>query len=195
MFWGKPDSSVDFCEDKYVNNQYIAEYNNTWSCIFYLVPALLYRNTKIHNIAVCLFFLWIGSTLLHGTLRYYGQWLDEISMLSVSYMTIQQFKKDLPNYFLGLIILIYLYFWNTFCIFFLMFTVMQIILVNNAKKHINDRNIKYINLYILSFSLGLLCWFLDQFACNYFKLYNLHAFWHFFTAMAITSGYAGFLLI
>ena len=29
MFWGEPDSSVHFCEDKYATNDYVAEYYNT----------------------------------------------------------------------------------------------------------------------------------------------------------------------
>jgi dihydroceramidase len=189
MFWGIQDSSVNFCEDKYVNSTYIAEYNNTLSCIFYLVPAILYRKTKIHNISTCLFFLAIGSAILHATLRFYGQWLDEIAMLCLSYMTIKEFRPNIPNDFLILAVILYLYFWNTFCIFFIMFTIMQLIIVHDAKNHINNRNRIYIYLYIVSFSLGSICWFLDQFACSYFKVYNLHAWWHFFTGMSMTSGY------
>ena len=189
MFWGKQDASVDFCEDKYIKSNYIAEYNNTWSCVFYLVPAFLYRNTKLHNISSCLFSLWLGSTLLHGTLRYYGQWLDEISMLSLSFMTIKEFNPRLPNDFLAIMIGAYLYFWNSFCIFFIMFTIMQLIIVKEANKHIKDKNRLYINLYIISFLCGTICWSLDQLFCEYVKVYNLHAWWHFFTGMSMTSGY------
>ena len=189
MFWGKKDASVNFCEDKYSKSQYIAEYNNTLSCLFYLVPAILYRKTKIKNISLCLFFLAIGSMLLHGTLRYYGQWLDEISMLSLSYMTIKEFKPRIPNDFFILIVGAYLWFWNTFCIFFILFTVMQIIIVMEARKNIKEKNKLFVNTYIILFLFGAICWFLDQFACSYVKQYNLHAWWHFFTAASMTTGY------
>jgi len=164
MFWGKNDASIDFCEDNYKENKYIAEYNNTLSCIFYLIPAILYRNTKIHYISVSLFLLSIGSAILHGTLRYYGQWLDEISMLCISYLTIKNFIPSIPNDFIVIIIGLYLYFWDTFCIFFILS-------------------------YIFLFLTGSICWFLDNFACNYFKSYNLHAWWHFFTGMSMTAGF------
>ena len=189
MFWGKNDASIDFCEDNYKENKYIAEYNNTLSCIFYLVPAILYRNTKIHYISVFLFLLSIGSAILHGTLRYYGQWLDEISMLCISYLTIKKFIPVIPNDFIVIIIGLYLYFWDTFCIFFIMFTMMQIIIVKEAKQYIKSKNKIFILSYICLFLTGSICWFLDHFACNYFKSYNLHAWWHFFTGMSMTAGF------
>ena len=189
MFWGEQDASVFFCEDKYVESQYIAEYNNTWSCIFYLVPAIIYHKTNLNNISVCLFFLAIGSSLLHGTLRYYGQWLDEISMLCLSFMTIKEFKKGLPYDFLIIIIGLYLYLWNTFCIFLITFTAMQLIIVKESRRNIKKENKIYVNLYICSFLIGLACWLLDQLACSYVKAYNLHAWWHFFTSASMTSGY------
>jgi len=171
MFWGKNDASIDFCEDNYKENKYIAEYNNTLSCIFYLVPAILYRNTKIHYISVFLFLLSIGSAILHGTLRYYGQWLDEISMLCISYLTIKNFRPGTPNDFI------------------VMFTIMQIIIVKETRKYIKSKNKIFILSYICLFLTGSVCWFLDHFACNYFKSYNLHAWWHFFTGMSMTAGF------
>ena len=35
-YWGKPDISVKFCEKKYDNYFWIAEYHNTISSIIYL---------------------------------------------------------------------------------------------------------------------------------------------------------------
>ena len=47
--------------------------------------------------------LGIGTALLHGTLRFYGQWLDEISMLILSFYIIKEvrwlrLKSKLMNY-------------------------------------------------------------------------------------------------
>ena len=37
MYWGNPDVSVKFCEDKYGVSNYVAEYYNTLSAIFYII--------------------------------------------------------------------------------------------------------------------------------------------------------------
>jgi hypothetical protein len=70
-----------------------------------------------------------------------------------------------------------------------MFTMMQIIIVKEAKQYIKSKNKIFILSYICFFLTGSICWFLDHFACNYFKSYNLHSWWHFFTGMAMTAGF------
>ena len=40
MFWGKPDVSVSFCEEKYVVSDYIAEYYNTMSALSYVIVGI-----------------------------------------------------------------------------------------------------------------------------------------------------------
>ena len=50
MYWGKPDSTISFCEDKYNVLPYVAEYYNTMSAISYLIVGLILRNfTKLKN--------------------------------------------------------------------------------------------------------------------------------------------------
>ena len=41
LFWGKKDTSINFCENPYEKNNYIAEYYNTISAIGYLVGIFL----------------------------------------------------------------------------------------------------------------------------------------------------------
>ena len=36
--------------------------------------------------------LGIGTATLHGTLRYYGQWFDEIAMLILSFYIIKELR-------------------------------------------------------------------------------------------------------
>jgi len=56
-YWGIPDTSVSFCEKKYNNIFWIAEYNNTISAIPYLFVGLMFLFTKIRKIGVCIIFL------------------------------------------------------------------------------------------------------------------------------------------
>ena len=44
MYWGNPDASVSFCEDKYNVLPYVAEYYNTMSAISYLIVGLILKN-------------------------------------------------------------------------------------------------------------------------------------------------------
>ena len=94
MYWGNPDASVSFCEDKYNVLPYVAEYYNTMSAISYLIVGLILKNfTKLKKISNSILFLGVGTMLLHGTLRKYGQWVDECGMLSFSYDVIVELRR------------------------------------------------------------------------------------------------------
>ena len=88
MFWGKPDVSISFCEEKYVVSDYIAEYYNTMSALSYVIVGILFYRTRLKELSIIMILLGLGTALLHGTLRFYGQWLDEISMLILSFFII-----------------------------------------------------------------------------------------------------------
>ena len=56
MYWGNPDASVSFCEDKYNVLPYVAEYYNTMSAIGYLIVGLILKNfTKLNKISNSIF--------------------------------------------------------------------------------------------------------------------------------------------
>ena len=94
MYWGYPDASVSFCEDKYNVLPYVAEYYNTMSAISYLIVGLILKNfKKLNKISNSILFLGVGTMLLHGTLRKYGQWIDECGMLSFSYDVIVEYRR------------------------------------------------------------------------------------------------------
>ena len=57
MYWGNPDASVSFCEDKYNVLPYVAEYYNTMSAISYLIVGLILKNfTKLNKISNSILF-------------------------------------------------------------------------------------------------------------------------------------------
>ena len=92
MFWGYPDASVSFCEDKYVKNDYVAEYYNTISACSYILVGMFYYKTKLRKIGRSIILLGIGTGVLHCTLRYYGQIIDEGAMLMLSFNIINKVR-------------------------------------------------------------------------------------------------------
>lgn len=188
-YWGKKDTSVSFCEDIYSNNKYIAEYYNTISGSFYICAALPFLNTNINHISICCIFLGIGTICLHSTQRYYGQIIDESSMLSLCYLILNKInRKKYRKEILPLILVIYIQNYKKFMIFLCIFTVCILLIVNESKNVKTTRKKFNRNLFLVNMSIGSFLWFLDQNYCNYVKDYHLHAFWHFFTSVGIASG-------
>ncbi|XP_065886857.1 alkaline ceramidase 3-like [Dysidea avara] len=87
--WGKPTSTLDFCEENYAVNFYIAEFWNTITNISTIILPLVGAITSWRGglerryIAsyVLLTVVGIGSLLFHGSLLYQMQLLDELPML------------------------------------------------------------------------------------------------------------------
>jgi len=193
MYWGEPDASVSFCEDKYNVLSYVAEYYNTMSAISYIIVGLILRNfKKLKKISNSILFLGVGTMLLHGTLRRYGQWVDECGMLSFSYDVIVEFRRrrnKITNnlYFVFLIGTYFLL--VKFHFFVLLFLGLQLyIFFLSNKSYKNTREKLLIQAYGIVFIVSMVLWFLDQFYCGYTKNYQLHALWHVGTSISILLG-------
>ena len=131
MFWGTPDVSVSFCEDKYIVSDYIAEYYNTMSALSYVIVGLLFYKTKLQKLSKIIILLGIGTALLHSTLRFYGQWIDELSMLILSFYIIKEIRQmrfgiTTSEWYLLLLIFPYFLFERYFSYFFVVFSSLQI---------------------------------------------------------------------
>ena len=195
MFWGKPDVSVSFCEEKYVVSDYIAEYYNTMSALSYVIVGILFYRTRLKELSIIMILLGLGTALLHGTLRFYGQWLDEISMLILSFFIIKEIRKErfnkrTNNLYLLSLILPYFIFERFFCYFFLVFCSLQIYIYLIARKKIKKYTLEYylIKSYSIILLLSGICWVLDQLFCEYVRDYQLHAVWHAGTALSLLLG-------
>ena len=193
MYWGNPDASVSFCEDKYNVLPYVAEYYNTMSAISYLIVGLIFKNfTKLQKISNSILFLGVGTMLLHGTLRKYGQWIDECGMLSFSYDVIVEFRrrKNKTTNYLYFVALIGSYFMLVkFHFFVLLFLGLQLyIFLLSKESHKNTREKLLIQAYGVVFLVSMFFWVLDQFYCSYTKNYQLHALWHVGTSLSILLG-------
>jgi dihydroceramidase len=86
-YW-ETTSSVDFCETNYVYSRYIAEPHNLWSSLFlcYLgIVGVIYCNPmkelRVTLMFGIIFFVGMGSSLLHTTLDKLAQSTDELPML------------------------------------------------------------------------------------------------------------------
>lgn len=197
-YWGKSDTSVHFCEKPYKKSKYIAEFYNTISAVSYLLVGIFFSFTKIKKIGYTLSVLSIGTALLHGTQRYYGQILDELSMLFLSFYIIEELRKiekqKTNKLILGALVGIYLGSYNYFSMFFLTFVFCQLYIVflvkKLIKKQINTNKVKklLINSYIIIFLISTTCWVLDQCFCYKVENMHLHAWWHIGTAMSIFLG-------
>ena len=142
--------------------------------------------TKLNEVGYALIMTGIGTAVLHGTCTNYGQWIDEMSMLLLSFATV----REVGNYILSYVWLlamwgVYLLYHEIFAVFFVGFLLFQIYIFKRGRE-IGLRKNKTIitNLCIGSAILGGIVWALDQFACEYVKDYQLHAWWHVLTAMA-----------
>ena len=92
-YWGKRDATIYFYEEPYVKSNYIAEYYNSLSGFIYTLVGIFFLRTRINKMAQTLIVLGIGTVVLHTTQRWYGQWLDELSMLYLSFQIIQYLRS------------------------------------------------------------------------------------------------------
>ena len=186
-YWGEYDSSIIFCEDKYVKSKYVAEYFNTISGLVYIVSGLRFINTKIKIYGFVLFLMGLGTIFLHGTLRWYGQWMDELAMLSLLFYYIKGVYFDLSHGWLGIIIGLYVVFnenHNIFmCMFLFLVTYQYKTVLLIVKEPINKY---YINIYTSCMILGSFFWLLDRICFT--KTINFHVFWHLLSAAASYYG-------
>ena len=195
VFWGLKDTTIDFCEPGYKNSIYIAEYYNSLSGSAYALVGFYYLPTKFYKIGYTLISLGIGTILLHSTQRWYGQYLDELSMLYLSFHVIEylRFKqhKQTSKLWLPLGLSIYLHNYNV--LFLMMFAMCQVYILFFLKKpppkKNNELTVKIYNfLYKFFFIFSLSLWILDQTLCEYVKDYYLHALWHVGTSISIFFG-------
>ena len=180
-YWGNQDTSVIFCEGKYREVSWIGEYYNTLSSICYILVGLFFLNSRVSKIAQGVIWIGIGSILLHGTLRYYGQWVDEGAMIVTSFWGLQHIRPHVKDFFLFPLLFIYFLFYDLYIIFLFSFGVINIYLLYTTlqKSGICGK------LYILFFIIAFICWLLDKFACSFMQSYQLHAYWHLFSSIAI----------
>ncbi len=185
-YWGEPDGSIDFCEKNYEKNMYIAEYWNTISASVYFLIGMLWIFTKYKKMALSFMFLSLGTAVWHGTLRYWGQWMDEVGMLILSFNFIQSIHPTVNNGWLVILISIYFAFQDIFFIFGGLFVVLQIYiwLCGRYMRVSSEGDFKIYNGILL---VSGILWVIDTFLCDT-KGVNCHALWHITTGLGAHFG-------
>jgi len=196
-YWGAEDTSVHFCEEKYIISPVVAEYYNTLSSLYYIVVGILFLNTRISNLGRSLVVVGIGAFLLHMTMRYYAQMLDESAMLVISFDAVRHIKKNtFSRWLIFPILILYIFLHNYFIYFFIIFALFQIYMAHVGLQTCRSGSYQKVFIigYIVFFCLGTICWLTDQFLCESVQGYQMHAWWHFFTSLAIGSGFLVFII-
>jgi hypothetical protein len=189
------NASVHFCENKY-EKYYIAEYYNTVSSLCYVMVGIAVMQTRLRFLGQLLCCVGFGAMLLHATLLHASQMGDEMSMLALGFYSLKELRPQTSKYLIYPLLITYCLFSKYFGVFFITFVGIQILTAKHAHGKINNKNRKWIILYFVSFISGTICWVLDQVCRTHFgwlEQYQMHAWWHFFTAAATGFGYMAIL--
>ncbi|GLT97763.1 hypothetical protein SLE2022_153120 [Rubroshorea leprosula] len=216
-FWG-PVTSADWCEKNYVYSSYIAEFFNTISnipgillALIGLINALRQRFEKRFSILhVSNMTLAIGSMLYHATLQRMQQQGDETPMvwemllyIYILYSPDWHYRSTMPTFlfFYGAgfaVVHALVRFGIGFKIHYIVLSLLCIPRMYKYYIHTTDVSAKRLaKLYLVTISLGSLCWLFDRFLCEdisrwYFNPQG-HALWHVF--MGFNSYFANTFLM
>jgi hypothetical protein len=185
-YWGEPDISLGFCEEKYAKVEWVAEYYNTVTSLFYVLSGILFIRTPVSHLAWLLIGVGVGSAALHGTLRWPGQWTDEIAMLLLSFFGLRELMPRIPRILVVPLLLGYCELSGNFFFFFATFTAFQCLFLWEACSIRRRR--KVICIYAGLILLATACWLGDQFLCPQLGSYHLHGWWHVLSSLAVGVG-------
>jgi dihydroceramidase len=200
-YWGRPTSSVDWCEINYEYTPYIAEYFNTLSSFAMAILGLagIYlhswaeRRFKVAFLAI--FIVGLGSVAFHGTLLKISQAFDEVPMLytafSFLYITLfQRYKLKLATRgILAFSLLCYAVVttylitsfeggWQ-FILFHISFGTAQfyalyqtiVLFINEKSKNAESEIIKLFKRGLILYCVAISCWLTDMLGCEFVNPY------------------------
>ncbi|XP_068687392.1 alkaline ceramidase 3-like [Montipora foliosa] len=186
-FWGEPTATLDWCEENYVVSPFLAEFWNSISNWFLLIPpafgaylSLKHRLEQRYTLSFIGFcVVGLGSLCFHATLQYEMQLLDELPMIyctSILIFAIYQNSYQQRRYNINLILalisfcamttLVYLAFVNPVIFQFAYATLVVILIAGSvmaSRKYRDSRR-----LFIISFVClggGFLLWNIDNHFC------------------------------
>ena len=209
---------IDWCEENFTQISYIAEVNNTFTNLAYIVAAaVLLSNTKVSLgsaegklfLFYCLSLLFTGATsgLFHATLIWWTQKADEIfenwtvltlfhSSFPVMSSTEIFTRRIVPHVVLVTIgiCLIPVAFCEVHLIILSCATVYRFAYCANGLNLANSKMQRSRLFKVASYAIiGFVAWICDFMACSTFRELYLHAFgWHILTGLALYE--AGLLL-
>ena len=222
-FWGKPTSTIDWCESNYEVSFFFAEFWNTLSNLVFIVPSFLewirlspYKISSIHLFPlIWLTVTGLGSFFFHMTLKYEMQIWDETAMiwegLLVLYLFLQiLFPQIIFRPFIKFSIFLYGFLLTLIylCVQKPIFFQIGFAIIHFSTQFIGWIVSKYRpsssklfwSAFFLNY-LGFLFWNLDNYICTtlqFVKAYLpffLHTFIHFHALWHIFAGYGSFIFV
>ncbi|XP_028405611.1 alkaline ceramidase 3-like [Dendronephthya gigantea] len=186
--WGIPTSTLDWCEENYLVTEYVAEFWNTITNYFMVVPPLLamlrcYQlgyDTRFLLSFLSFMGIGIGSTLFHATLQYKMQLLDELPMIYCTNIMLycvlacdnEPRKKNFGlkiflMMFSIIVTVIYIVFVNPLIfqwVYGLSVAFLIVSTVSSARKHKVSQ--KYSSWALLCYGIGFILWNIDNVFCT-----------------------------
>ncbi|CAB3985746.1 alkaline ceramidase 3-like [Paramuricea clavata] len=202
--WGIPTSTLDWCEENYAVTRYVAEFWNTITNYFMVVPPLL-AALRCHQLGLDTRFLLsflsfmgigVGSTLFHATLQYKMQLLDELPMIYCTYIMLycvlacdnEPRKKNVGLKLFLTVCNILVTVW----VYGLSVAVLIISTVHSARKHNVSQGLSFSA--FVCYGIGFILWNIDNAFCTHVRYFRglipwpfnalgqLHGWWHCFAA-------------
>jgi hypothetical protein len=194
-------SPMKWCEPLYQYSEYIAEFWNSFSSLFFTMVSILtyydmknrkltfYNNKIVINLLTLFSLIGPTSFLFHCTLNFYAQFLDELSvLLFLLYCTKNVHKIRNLNYIIYNILLFSISWFYPYLSPFFHISIAYFLITYSIKK-LKKETISY-EIWCKGINYGLfsvLLWILD-FVC----IINTHLWWHIFVSF---SGYHFILVI
>lgn len=202
--WGPHTAPIDWCEENYAVTESIAEFWNTITCAFYVAAAFqAVLDGKASRscpdtywaYTAALAMTGICSAIFHATLWWWGQKTDEMSECVTLVLLLYMPKSPnlpWPAHFLP---------WHVALAILgpaaipQIFTEMHVVVLVCGLLHVYHGvllempNLKPNVLRGAGFGvMGFACWLVDKTACSAWPritAFQLHAWWHLFTALAL----------
>ncbi|XP_069784027.1 alkaline ceramidase 1 [Narcine bancroftii] len=210
-------SQVDWCEDNFQFSDKVAEFYNTISNVSFFITALIMmyllhpyaqrRNRAVYLICIMVMLVGCFSAYYHMTLSYFGQLLDELSILwvlAIAYMLwfpkrhLTKFIKSRKSFSLIVFLIALLstamsFFKPTVNAYALNCVALHIIYVIALElKRCTDQRIIHLAFSTVAWwFIAISCWLSDRFLCAFWRhinFYYLHSFWHVLINMAVIHG-------
>ena len=206
--WGAPTGTIDWCEANYMSTSLVAELHNTWSNVFYIIVgtatlvAVRRQRLPIQFAACGTFIILTGifSALFHATLQLLMQRLDEIFENGILIAMLHSDRGQhailatMLHFFLcaGLILAVRQF---LFCELHLMGIILFVLTKFGRLSRKQPAVVPLVRTTALFTFVGFSAWLLDRLYCDSLQHLNLHAFWHFFTALALWWGFQAVALV
>ena len=88
------NSTVDWCEPNFIQSRWVAEWQNTLSCLPIVLAGLYGYSRKPDALFIVLTLVGITSTAFHATLARWAQALDELSLLLLVGCALERMQKQ-----------------------------------------------------------------------------------------------------